>query len=56
MHPILKKHYKTIGSKGGKTASANMTAEERKARSKNALEARWKNKTKNAKIDIENID
>lgn len=24
--------------------------------SKKALEARWKNKTKNAKIDIENID
>jgi len=31
----------TAGSKGGKAAAARMTAEERKARAKKAIAARW---------------
>jgi hypothetical protein len=30
------------GSKGGKTAAARMTAEERQARARKAAEARWR--------------
>jgi hypothetical protein len=48
-NPTLREHLATIQSAGGKASWAKLTPEERSARARKAVEARWAKKKKRVK-------